>query len=395
MSKIPMLGLAAYLRCEAGGLHVGQPSYITLMQWAKEVDATALTQPDPTTGNWIAADDVQRMALQLDVAMNGRSGAAVAPSLCDVISQAVAKFHYLSQPAKLLYAPAALPTQEQIELIARDMCQNKELDWVGFRKDSHGRYTIPELSPSVYKLVLGAIKYFLQPVQPALPLMSAAFRTTRTGGGKYEMVFSFRDFDALRGADAEWRNWSLAAPVAQAEPIGWMDGADGEFYSPNAHEKFGYGSVPVYTHNPVVRSSAAALAEPLSDERRDVLVNSLRASKSWTTAYAEAYVVDYFASPVSKPADLTWCKDCGEGVTSFCRGNAASCNLFVAQPEPLQVPNGWKLVPIEPTKEMWDAVNKLDDQMAAGGFDGEGCSIEQAWDCLLDAAPPSIKPKHI
>jgi hypothetical protein len=51
------------------------------------------------------------------------------------------------------------------------------------------------------------------------------------------------------------------------------------------------------------------------------------------------------------------------------------------------VPEGWKMVPIEPTREMWTAVNKLDDQMAAGNYDGKGCSIEQAWNCLLDAAP--------
>jgi len=47
----------------------------------------------------------------------------------------------------------------------------------------------------------------------------------------------------------------------------------------------------------------------------------------------------------------------------------------------------WKLVPIEPTAEMWAAVNKLDDQMAAGGYDGKGASIEQAWNCLVETAP--------
>jgi hypothetical protein len=51
------------------------------------------------------------------------------------------------------------------------------------------------------------------------------------------------------------------------------------------------------------------------------------------------------------------------------------------------VPKGWKMVPVEPTREMWTAVNKLDDQCAAGNYDGKGCSIEQAWNCLLDAAP--------
>jgi len=45
---------------------------------------------------------------------------------------------------------------------------------------------------------------------------------------------------------------------------------------------------------------------------------------------------------------------------------------------------------------MWDAVNKLDDQCAAGNYDGKGCSIEQAWDCLIDAAatPPAAKQRQ-
>lgn len=51
------------------------------------------------------------------------------------------------------------------------------------------------------------------------------------------------------------------------------------------------------------------------------------------------------------------------------------------------LPAGWKLVPIEPTAEMWAAVNKLDDEMAAGAYDGKGASIEQVWNCLVDAAP--------
>lgn len=51
------------------------------------------------------------------------------------------------------------------------------------------------------------------------------------------------------------------------------------------------------------------------------------------------------------------------------------------------VPQGWKLVPVEPTRAMWAAVNKLDDEMAAGSYDGKGCSIEQAWNCMLGFAP--------
>lgn len=62
-----------------------------------------------------------------------------------------------------------------------------------------------------------------------------------------------------------------------------------------------------------------------------------------------------------------------------------------------QVPDGWKLVPVEPTREMWAAVNKLDDEMAAGAYDGKGCTIEQAWECLLAAspsAPTAVQPAY-
>jgi hypothetical protein len=46
---------------------------------------------------------------------------------------------------------------------------------------------------------------------------------------------------------------------------------------------------------------------------------------------------------------------------------------------------------------MWDAVNKLDNQCAAGNYDGKGCSIEQAWNCLLDAVPtpPTAQPAPV
>ena len=59
-----------------------------------------------------------------------------------------------------------LPTLEQIEQMAQAMVARKELNWAGFRQDAQGKYTIPVISESQYKLVLGAIKNFSQPVQP-------------------------------------------------------------------------------------------------------------------------------------------------------------------------------------------------------------------------------------
>jgi hypothetical protein len=63
-----------------------------------------------------------------------------------------------------------------------------------------------------------------------------------------------------------------------------------------------------------------------------------------------------------------------------------------AEVQPVAVPQGFALVPVEPTREMWAAVNKLDDQMTAGSYDGKGCTIEQAWDCMLAAAPAAQAP---
>lgn len=51
-----------------------------------------------------------------------------------------------------------------------------------------------------------------------------------------------------------------------------------------------------------------------------------------------------------------------------------------------EAPEGWKIVPLELTKEMTVTAYRLDDAMYAGG-NNHGASIEQCWDCLLAAAP--------
>lgn len=71
-------------------------------------------------------------------------------------------FDYLGFGRALLEASAkpTEPTIEEIELMAKGMCQKGELNWAGFRKDSDGFYTIPEISISEYKLILGGLKTF-------------------------------------------------------------------------------------------------------------------------------------------------------------------------------------------------------------------------------------------
>lgn len=50
------------------------------------------------------------------------------------------------------------------------------------------------------------------------------------------------------------------------------------------------------------------------------------------------------------------------------------------------IPDGWQLVPIEPTREMWDAESKVDNDAYAGG-NHHGASSEQIWHAMLGAAP--------
>ncbi|SES09025.1 hypothetical protein [Sphingobium sp. YR768] len=52
-----------------------------------------------------------------------------------------------------------------------------------------------------------------------LPTMRAAFRTTISGGGKYEMVFRFPSMDAMHIADEEWHTFRASQEVEPAAPV--------------------------------------------------------------------------------------------------------------------------------------------------------------------------------
>lgn len=50
------------------------------------------------------------------------------------------------------------------------------------------------------------------------------------------------------------------------------------------------------------------------------------------------------------------------------------------------VPDGYALVPVEPTREMFIAINKEDDKAYAGGCH-HGAQFEWLWDAAIEAAP--------
>jgi hypothetical protein len=120
----------------------------------------------------------------------------------------------------------------------------------------------------------------------------------------------------------------------------------------------------------------------------EILSDALAESRREVAAIKQA-----LAAPVQPVAhrDGFWCADL---TCKKCYSADFRFKHTTPPAQPAPVPKGWKMVPVEPTREMWTAVNKLDDQCAAGSYDGKGCSIEQAWNCLLDAAPtpPAAQP---
>lgn len=68
------------------------------------------------------------------------------------------------------------------------------------------------------------------------------------------------------------------------------------------------------------------------------------------------------------------------------RAGMAEENLKAALRARVVVPDGYVLVPVEPTRDMFIAVNKEDDKAYAGGCD-HGAQFDWLWDAALEAAP--------
>ena len=55
------------------------------------------------------------------------------------------------------------------------------------------------------------------------------------------------------------------------------------------------------------------------------------------------------------------------------------------------IQGGWRVVPVEPTREMLIAAGKYEDQCAVGNYGGRA-DAEGLWDAMLSAAPPMQTP---
>jgi hypothetical protein len=97
----------------------------------------ASEQHKPTTGNWIAADDVNRLVREIDVALNGEDGAAQQASLCDIAAQVkrAAREHAAHGNAALAHISNALddldssPDQRPVPLLQEAMYHIRAMLW--------------------------------------------------------------------------------------------------------------------------------------------------------------------------------------------------------------------------------------------------------------------------
>ncbi len=71
-------------------------------------------------------------------------------------------------------------------------------------------------------------------------------------------------------------------------------------------------------------------------------------------------------------------------------GKAAAAPVVPVAAQPV-VPEGWKLVPEEPTAAMFDAACKIDNDMFAGGR-SHGADNGQVWAAMYGAAPAAPQP---
>lgn len=105
-----------------------------------------------------------------------------------------------------------------------------------------------------------------------MPIMRAAFRTTVSGDGKYEMVFRFPSMDAMHAADDEWRAAlnqppaPVEAVVAYASPAQMAAMGDpiddqGGAYIPLRKTPAGKFTMPLYAHPPEPAASTVAQGE--------------------------------------------------------------------------------------------------------------------------------------
>lgn len=122
-----------------------------------------------------------------------------------------------------------------------------------------------------------------------MPIMRAAFRTTVSGDGKYEMVFRFPSMDAMHAADDEWRA-ALNQPAAPVEAVAWEYSRQhpaghtfrlAEVDRWNDERKEGWTETPLYAHPPEPAASTVAQGDDAQQLREKGQGEGFAAAIQW------------------------------------------------------------------------------------------------------------------
>jgi len=172
-----------------------------------------------------------------------------------------------------------------------------------------------------------------------------------------------------------WNLWQEACDwqaraQGDAEPVAWWDGDLGEISASFEVNQTAYHTIPVYTHPPKVQAGAWKAEE--GDYNHSIHTNP--DAKAWAEFFMETFpkcgadpdiIHGWFANAMMAMHDHVYNK---------------------AEAKSQAVPEGWKLVPIEPTIDMVE----MGGSKAMRGMDFE--RAQAVWKEMLRWSPKAPKP---
>lgn len=162
---------------------------------------------------------------------------------------------------------------------------------------------------------------------------------------------------------------SEAEQAQQAEPVAWQFYQDGKWWNGYGRikdhrkntEDAGIPTRDLYAKPPAVANEYSDVTAMLLDSAVVICAQTGNDLREWATWLSNGGMLEMVMAHTEKALGKT-------------------------RPPAVVVPDGYALVPIEPTREMFKAVDKLDDEMFAGGC-AHGANFEQLWEAAIFAAP--------
>lgn len=194
--------------------------------------------------------------------------------------------------------------------------------------------------------------------------------------------------DDISGSYVKYEDYAeierrLLAAEAQ-EPVAWMqrDGDDVEY---NGHNEFSGGGkgLPLYTAPPApVSVPDGYRLQPISEYDAMCAAMVAPVAPGSLEQFAEFMACEAIKCGDDRNGWKSRASNAAYEYAELCRA-AAAPTAPVAQP--VQVPDGWKLVPVVPTREMREAFHVAHEEAESG--DCDMWVPDHHWQAMLAAAP--------